>query len=85
MNEHDIPTVLRSITARRAQVLRELTEGYTNPEIAERLGISVASVRSHIETLRKYTHCTSRGDLMRWWSRHRDDWLAMMKKDAGLG
>lgn len=45
----------RAITARRAEVLRELADGYSGRWIAERLGLSVSRVRDHIEGLRTVT------------------------------
>ena len=72
-----------SITLRRAEVLRELADGSTQPEIAARLGISVNSVRSHVEDLRNITGCSSGRDLGRWWRRHRDEWVELTRQMAG--
>ena len=40
-----------SLTERDLEVLRELTLGYTNEVIAERLNISVNTVRAHIQNM----------------------------------
>ena len=40
-----------SLTERDLDVLRELTLGYTNEVIAERLGVSVNTVRTHIQNM----------------------------------
>ncbi|MBO4389323.1 MAG: response regulator transcription factor [Lachnospiraceae bacterium] len=50
-------------TERELDVLRELTAGYTNEGIAERLGISVNTVRFHIQNLLSKTGFESRLDL----------------------
>ena len=53
----DIPDIdfgkakIISLTKRDLDVLRELTLGYTNEEIAERLHISVNTVRTHIQNM----------------------------------
>lgn len=51
------------LTERELDVLRELTAGYTNEGIAERLGISVNTVRFHIQNLLSKTGFESRLDL----------------------
>ena len=40
-----------NLTERDLDVLRELTHGYTNEEIADKLGISVNTVRTHIRNM----------------------------------
>lgn len=40
-----------NLTERDLDVLRELTHGYTNEDIAEKLGISVNTVRTHIRNM----------------------------------
>ena len=42
---------LPAITEREAEVLALMVEGLSNPEIAERLFVSVATVKSHVNTL----------------------------------
>ena len=50
-------------TERELDVLKELTTGDTNAEIAERLGISVASVKTHIQHLMEKTCFRTRTEL----------------------
>lgn len=50
-------------TERELDVLKELTTGDTNAEIAERLGISVASVKAHIQHLMEKTCFRTRTEL----------------------
>ncbi len=73
-----------AITARRAQVLGLLAENYTEPEIADRLGISLHGVRSHIDWLRDYAGLNSTRELARWWREERLTWLRAMARAAGL-
>lgn len=50
-------------TARELEVLREMTGGYTNVEIAEKLGISPNVVRNHIMSMLEKTGFRSRTEL----------------------
>ena len=75
-------TLLR-ITARRAEVLRELADGYTGREAAARIGLTFSGMRSHVEVLKQITGCSSTRELGRWWRRHRWAWLAVMTEQAG--
>lgn len=50
-------------TERELDVLKELTTGDTNAEIAERLGISVATVKIHIQHLMEKTCFKTRTEL----------------------
>ncbi len=50
-------------TSRELDVLRELTSGDTNAEIAERLGLSAITVRNHIQNMLEKTGFTSRTSL----------------------
>ena len=71
------------ITARRAQVLRELADGATEAEIARRLGISERGVHRHVEELRSELACHSGRELGRWWRGQRQSWIAFMRRCAG--
>ena len=53
-----------ALTRRDLDVLRELTLGYTNEEIAERLGISVNTVRTHIQNMLNKTGFKNRLELV---------------------
>ena len=62
----DVPfgiTTRASLTERELDVLRELTCGYTNDEIAQRLGITVNTVRYHIQNMLNKTGFENRLDL----------------------
>lgn len=54
----------REFTERELDVLRELTTGDTNAEIAERLGISVATVKSHLLHMMEKTGFRTRTELV---------------------
>ena len=56
-------TTRANLTERELDVLRELTSGFTNDEIAARLGISVNTVRYHIQNMLNKTGFESRLDL----------------------
>ncbi len=51
-------------TERELDILKELTTGDTNGEIAQRLGISVATVKSHIQHLMEKTGFKTRTELV---------------------
>ena len=51
-------------TERELDILKELTTGDTNGEIARRLGISVATVKSHIQHLMEKTGFKTRTELV---------------------
>lgn len=53
-----------NLTERDLDVLRELTHGYTNDEIAEKLGISVNTVRTHISNMLNKTGYKNRLSLV---------------------
>jgi DNA-binding CsgD family transcriptional regulator len=48
------------LTARQQDLLRLLAAGHTNTQIARRLGISEGTVRTHLETLYRRLHVSSR-------------------------
>lgn len=50
-------------TARELEVLREMTGGFTNGEIAEKLGVSANAVRNHIMRMLEKTGFRSRTEL----------------------
>lgn len=51
-------------TERELDILKELTTGDTNAQIAERLGVSVATVKSHIQHLMEKTGFKTRTELV---------------------
>ena len=57
-------TTNRDFTERELDVLKELTTGDTNAEIAERLCISVATVKSHIQHMMEKTGFRTRTELV---------------------
>ena len=57
-------TTNHDFTERELDVLKELTTGDTNAEIAERLGISVATVKSHVLHMMEKTGFKTRTELV---------------------
>lgn len=49
------------LTPRQLEVLHLLAEGLTDRQIAERLGISAATARTHVERIRQTLAVASRG------------------------
>jgi DNA-binding NarL/FixJ family response regulator len=52
------------LTEGECQVLRQLKEGLANKEIAQRLGIHVASVKLHLRSLSKKLEVRNRTELV---------------------
>ncbi|MBI2767826.1 MAG: hypothetical protein HYX53_18170 [Chloroflexi bacterium] len=73
-----------SITARRAEVLRLISEQRTIPEIAVSLQISEATARRHVEWLSEFLGVNSKRELGRWWSAHRVEWLRDLAVRGGV-
>jgi len=59
------------LTAREAEVLALIAEGYTNPEIAERLVVSVRTVETHRSSIHRKVGTTNRAELVRYAREHR--------------
>ncbi len=55
-----------NLTAREHQVLMLIAEGYTNPQIAPQLGISVKTVDRHRENIMRKLNMHSRVDLVKY-------------------
>lgn len=58
------------LTAREWEVLIELTNGRSNPEIADRLGITAGTVKSHVHRILQKLDFSSRVKLIVWVHRH---------------
>jgi DNA-binding NarL/FixJ family response regulator len=50
------------LTAREEEVLLSLSKGYSNKEIAERIGLSVDTVRTHLKHIYEKMHVRSRAE-----------------------
>jgi RNA polymerase sigma factor (sigma-70 family) len=55
-HRHPVPR----LTPRQWELIRLLTAGYTNSQIARRLGISEGTVRTHLENIYERLHVSSR-------------------------
>jgi DNA-binding NarL/FixJ family response regulator len=62
--ERSYPTDVAHLTERELEILRRLSDGYTNPDIAEALQISVATVRTHVSRIFQKLDVKSRRDLL---------------------
>lgn len=62
--ERRYPKDVAHLTEREVEVLGRLSNGYTNPEIAEALHISVATVRTHVARIFQKLDVHSRRDVL---------------------
>lgn len=58
------PAPVAGLTARECEILDEVAQGLDNHQIAERLSISLATVKTHINHLLSKTGCTNRAGLV---------------------
>jgi DNA-binding NarL/FixJ family response regulator len=58
------------LTAREKEVLRLVTEGLTNPQIAERLLVSLPTVNTHVTSIFNKLHVNSRSAATRYAVEH---------------
>lgn len=59
-----LPNHARRLTPREVEVLRLLADGLEGAEIAEALGISAGTVRTHVENMRENLDCRTRAGLV---------------------
>lgn len=64
------------LTPREGEVLEFIRDGQSNPEIAERLGISVEGVKYHVSEILSKLGVASREEAARWRGEERRWWLA---------
>jgi len=77
--------VFQRLTWARIRICRELAEGYSQPKIAHRLGMSVYGVRSSIEDLRDITGISEASEIGRWWRKGGSiRYLRFVAREAGV-
>lgn len=54
------PSPLSSLSARERQVLEMVSSGLTNPQIAERLAVTVHAVKFHLASIYRKLHVANR-------------------------
>lgn len=62
----DVDPEIDRLTPREREVMIELAKGATNPEIAERLGISRKTVETHVGAVLRKLQLTTRQAVVRW-------------------
>lgn len=61
------PTVRKAFTARQAEIVDLVAEGMADKEIARRLGVSVSTVRTHLQRLYKGIGARNRAQAVAEW------------------
>jgi DNA-binding CsgD family transcriptional regulator len=64
------PALRVELTERQREVLRLVADGYTNGEIAERLGISLDGAKWHVREILGKLGVDSREEAAEWWKHH---------------
>jgi DNA-binding CsgD family transcriptional regulator len=72
-----------AITLRRAQILRGLADDRTEREIAVALDLSLSSVRSHVEDLKRITGLPTVREIARFWRVNRTCWVRFIAQQGG--
>lgn len=60
----DIGQMKARLTPRRYEVLKMVARGWTNPEIANALGVSTETAKAHVEALLSITKCRNRTEMV---------------------
>lgn len=69
--DHEVPLGREAgLSARESSVLRLIVQGYTNPEIAERLYLSINSIKTYIRTTYRKIGVTNRQQAVTWAIQH---------------
>ncbi|MEJ2666326.1 MAG: response regulator transcription factor [Deinococcales bacterium] len=66
------PGFAEQLTSREAQIAAFVTEGLSNREIGERMGISEKTVKNHVSNILSKMHAHRRTDIMRYFLTLRD-------------
>jgi DNA-binding CsgD family transcriptional regulator len=61
------PTLRKAFTARQAEIVDLVAEGMADKEIARRLGVSVSTVRTHLQRLYKGIGARNRAQAVAEW------------------
>lgn len=56
--------LLADLTAREAEILRLIAQGFANPEIAEQLYLTEGTVKNYVSTIRAKLHARDRGQVI---------------------
>jgi len=60
--DREAAAAVASLSERERQVCALIAEGFTNPEIARRLSVSVDTVKSHVSSILAKLNAESRGE-----------------------
>lgn len=71
---------LANLTHRQVEILRLVSLGEAAPRNASELGISLATVRSHLQALRELLGCRSTPELGEFWREHAYEWAEMQRQ-----
>lgn len=66
------PVLAEQLTARESQIAAFVTEGLSNREIGERVGISEKTVKNHVSNILSKMHAHRRSEIMRYFLTLRD-------------
>ena len=72
------------ITARRAEILSLIEQGFSVVRTARELEIAPTTVRTHVEELRRRNGCGTINELRAFWRANRGAWVIALARRGGV-
>ena len=69
----DVQVEVEPLTGRQREVLALIARGYTNPQIADALGVTIDGAKWHVREIMSKLGVDSREEAAEWWRRERSD------------
>lgn len=63
-------TALNTLTRREVQVIYGVAYGFTNAEVGRQLGLTEATIKTHLQRIGRKTRTNSRAEVVSWGFRH---------------
>lgn len=73
------------LTARQREVLELIARGYTNPQIADALGVTIDGAKWHVREILSKLGVESREEAAEWWRHERSAGTRLRRAITGLG
>lgn len=83
MDAEDLEVIFRQLTPRQLDVLAALLRHRSNEALANDLGVSLATLKSHLQTLYRLTDVHGAQELREWFREYREAYLRYMANRLG--